>query len=162
DGAAMTEAVTPLAGALDPQGLAPDIAGRITMALSVVERVRDGLAEKLAAFADVTAAVSSGLQRLQESGGLVPLALGFGLMLAAGLVAERLLGPRRVPAATSGAGCSLNSRLIQLMVTIARDACGLVIFSVAALAVMVLAGGRGQVTSAVLLTYLGAVIIVRT
>ena len=57
----MTEAVSILPGPVVPEGLAPDIAGRIAMALELVERLRCSLAEKLAAFAGVPAALRVGL-----------------------------------------------------------------------------------------------------
>ena len=82
----MTEAASILAGPLVTDGSAPDIAGRIKMALELVERMRTGLAKKLAAFADVPAAFRTGLEQLGHHGGLLPTALTFGLMLGAGLV----------------------------------------------------------------------------
>ena len=71
----MTEAASILAGPLVTEGLAPDIAGRITMALELVERMRTGLVEKLAAFADVPGALHTGLEQLGHNGGVVPTAL---------------------------------------------------------------------------------------
>lgn len=157
----MMEAPSLQPGLLAAEGLAPDIAGRITMALDMVERVRVGLAEKFAAFADAPAALLAGLERLGADGGVAPTALVFGLMLAAGLSAERLLGPGRGPTGEPHPDEEIGSRLAHLLLAGARELGGLLIFSLAALAVMLLAGGRGQVMPAVLLTYLGAVVIVR-
>ncbi|MFL5336798.1 MAG: mechanosensitive ion channel family protein, partial [Geminicoccaceae bacterium] len=157
----MTEGASVLPALPVAEGLAPDIAGRITMALELVERVRASLAEKLAAFADVPAALRVGLEQLRHDGGVVPTALAFGLMLAAGLAAERLLGPRTRSRKEPQPGQDIGSRLIELLLAGARDLGCLLIFSVAALAVMLVAGGQGRVMPAVLLTYLGAVVIVR-
>ena len=55
----------------------------------------------------------------------------------------------------------IASRLVELLLAGVRDLGGLLIFSVAALAMMLVAGGGGRVMPAVLLTYLGAVVIVR-
>ena len=106
-------------------------------------------------------AFRAGVQRLGEYGGLGSTALAFGIMLAAGLAAERLVGLRRRARPGPGADGDIGARLAQLLLGFARDLAGLLVFAVVALAVMLLAGGRGQMMPAVLLTYLGAVVIVR-
>ena len=68
----MTEATSLLAGTTAAEGLAPDIAGCISMALTVVERLRAGLAEKLAAFADVPEAFRPGWSSWATMAALVP------------------------------------------------------------------------------------------
>ena len=140
----MTEAASILAGPLVTEGLAPDIAGRIKMALELVQRVRASLAEKLAAFADVPGALRAGLEQLGHNGGVVPTALVFGLMFGAGLVAERLLGPRPRPTGASHPDQDIASRLVELLLAGARDLGRLLIFSIAALAVMLATGGGGR------------------
>ena len=102
------------------------------------------------------------MQRLGENGGLGSTALAFGVMLAAGLAAERLVGLRRKAEARTGCRPAISVRVWPSSCwACARDLAGLLVFAVVALAVMLLAGGRGQVMPAVLLTYLGAVVIVR-
>jgi moderate conductance mechanosensitive channel len=157
----MTEAVSILPGPVVPEGLAPDIAGRIAMALELVERLRCSLAEKLAAFAGVPAALRVGLEQLRDHGGVVPTALTFCLMVAAGLAAERLLDPRTRSRGDPRPDQDAGARLVELLLAGARDLAGVLIFGVAASAVMLMVGGQGRVVPAVLLTYLAAVVIVR-
>src|SRR3954453_16368281 len=117
----MTEAVSILPGPVVPEGLAPDIVGRIMMALDLMERLRSSLAEKLAAFAGVPAALRVGLGQLRDHGGVVPTALTFCLMLAVGVAAERLIGPRARPSGDPRPDQDAAARLVGLLLAGARD-----------------------------------------
>ena len=77
DGAAMTEAASILAGPLVTDGLAPDIAGRIKMALELVERTRTGLAKSSPPLPTYRQALRAGLEQFGDHGGVLPTALTF-------------------------------------------------------------------------------------
>ena len=143
-------------------GLAPDIAARIAMAQQLVAQLRMGIEARLAAFADVPAALLTGLQELRASGGVLPTALVFLAMLAAGIAAEWLTRrPWRRSAAGPRPPADIVQRLQRAIARLAADLGHLLAFTLAALAALMLIGGRGQVVPAVLLAYLGVVVVVR-
>jgi hypothetical protein len=155
-------------GALAADDLAPDIAARIGMALEVVERLRAGLEARIAAFADLPDALAVGLDRLREDGGILPVALAFGLMLTVGAAAEWLTRRpwRRPPvphadAVPESPPGEVSPRLVPLLAGFASDLGRLSVFAAAASGVLLLASGGERVRPAILVTYLGAILAVR-